>query len=84
MGAIPVKLVPKLAHKDGTKLMGYYRSKDRVIQLRPAMHPKAMQQTLWHEWIHAILIDAGAQPADKDQAEAVCDALGTALAALFT
>ena len=85
MGSIPVHFVDRLKLKDDTKLMGCYRPKHREIQLRAGnLHPMAVRQTLWHEWVHAILIDAYAVPKDHDQEEAVCDAMGMALAVLFT
>ena len=84
MGSVSVTLVPKLQAKDGTKLMGFYKPKSREIEIRADMHSMATRQTLWHEWIHCILMDAGVQPKDNEVTEAICDTMGMALAALFT
>jgi hypothetical protein len=84
LGDVPVRLVKKLKDKKGTPLMGHWKMKDREICLCDGINSAAMRQALWHEWLHAVLIDAGAQPTDNNQAEAVCDSIGSALAGLFT
>ena len=84
MGPVSITLVPKLKAKDGTKLMGFYRPKTREIRLCADMHPMATRQALWHEWVHCIMMDASVQPKDGEVTEAICDAMGMALAALFT
>ena len=81
LGPIPIRTVKKLRDKSGA-LMGKYFPNTRTIHLRKGMVPHATRQVLWHEWIHSVLFDAGVQ-LDRRDAEHVCDALGTALAAYF-
>ena len=61
LGDVPVRLVKKLKDKKGTPLMGHWKMKDREICLCDGINSAAMRQALWHEWLHAVLIDAGAR-----------------------
>lgn len=81
VGSVPVVVVKDL--KAGKQsLMGQYKLAERTIYINEGMHATATRQTLWHEWIHCILLDSGVQLKTK-QAEAVCDSLATALTAHF-
>lgn len=80
LGAIVVQYVDNLIAPDTKEpLMGMWDESTRTIKLHSGMHPQAELQVFWHEWIHAMLSDAGVR-IPGEQEETVCDALGTALA----
>lgn len=64
--------------------VGLYKYVERRIEIEPKMAPEARWSTLWHEAVHVALNDSGVQNVlTKDQAEAVCDAVGGYLAAMM-
>jgi hypothetical protein len=81
LGPVRVAMVKNLRTKKKKKpLMGLWRPMDRTIYIRTDMHPKATLATLFHEWIHVVLWDAGVS-LSKDDEERVCDALSSGLVA---
>jgi hypothetical protein len=64
---------------------GEWDAEQRVVKIKPGMHPKTAEHTTMHEWVHLILWDAGLTahfPPNLE--ELVCDALATALVASNT
>lgn len=56
----------------------------RVLKVDPAMDERQQAQTFWHEAIHYALFDSGVHNVlQGKQEEAVCDAVGSFLAALM-
>jgi hypothetical protein len=62
----------------GEALLGRHEWSPRTLTLTTGMHPVSERNVLWHEWIHAMLADAGVE-LEKAAAEAVCNALAAAL-----
>jgi hypothetical protein len=81
IGPITVEQAPSVRDGDPTVLLGKYDSKARHITLDSTACDIVLQHTLWHEWVHSVLIDCG-QQLDLKVEEAVCDAVATGL--LFT
>lgn len=72
----PVKVLEKKL--DG--LFGITEYTPRTITLDEGQHPALAWSVFWHEVTHLVLFDAGVKLPPKD-AERVCDAFGTYLAA---
>ena len=51
----------------------------RTIRIRPNLRRTAAWLTLEHEWVHAVLYDAGVDGLSEKVEEAVCNALALAL-----
>lgn len=80
LGPIPVALVPGLDEKE--KALGITRFQSREIGIQPGMTSTTQWQTFWHEASHVALYDGGVNDAlTHEQEEAVCNAVGTYLAA---
>jgi Zn-dependent peptidase ImmA (M78 family) len=79
LGPIPVQVTKDL-QTEGKPCMGIFDPATRLIQIREGMDPVAALQTCAHEWIHAVLSDAGTCLNDTDE-ERVCDALASAIIA---
>ena len=79
LGPIPVVLVKELKDEKGEPLLGCWEVGSRVISVREGMDPTAMLATIAHEWVHAMLSDAGVK-LPHDTEETIADALGTAIA----
>jgi hypothetical protein len=81
LGPVPVS-VEEARAVDGEWTLGTFDKQLRRIRLDSALVPAARLATLWHECTHVALWDAGADNSlTERQAEIVCDALGTYLAA---
>jgi hypothetical protein len=80
LGPVPVEVVPKLK-VNGEEAFGHFSSWNRLIRVNPGPDPIMRHQTLYHEWMHMVLFDAGLQNLfTKEQQEMLCDAVGTARA----
>lgn len=80
LGPVPVIPVENLAKND--EAHGKAKFLERIIQIEPKQTASAAWQTFFHEMTHYILWDSGLQNVLEDkQVEAVCDAVGTYLAA---
>jgi len=73
--------------EDGEDCWGLYLPAKRTIALAPNMPPALRWHTLFHEWAHAWIIDAGlpnlihGNDAELDRnIEVFCDTLATAMA----
>jgi Zn-dependent peptidase ImmA (M78 family) len=80
LGPVAVVVVKDLKADDGKPLLGQWDPATRVIQIREGMNPVTALQVCAHEWIHAVLGDAGVHLLDE-QEESVADALSTAITA---
>ena len=59
---------------------GQYDPKHRAITVLRSLEPWVKWQTLWHEWVHMVLFDAGSHNhLSPEQVEVLCDVIGTAL-----
>lgn len=78
-GPITVKITPNLKDEDGAELWGSWEQHIRTIQIDSAAPPEYRWHTLGHELCHAALGDSGlVNEIEEKQAEALCDALGSA------
>ena len=69
---------------DGGADRGQALLSDRVLKVDPDMDDRQRAQTFWHEAIHYALYDSGVHNVlDEKFEEAVCDAVGSFLAALM-
>jgi hypothetical protein len=57
---------------------GLFRWSERVIVIDSGLGRTAAWLTLYHEWVHAVLADAGVQVPHKLE-EDICNSLGAAL-----
>lgn len=61
---------------------GSWDPRDRIIRIRPRTRRVVAHQVLQHEWVHAVLWDAGLHSAlGGTLEEQVCDSIATALVA---
>lgn len=67
-----------LPDEDGTGTYGRCEWLTRTITVDPALEPTAAWLTLWHEWVHAVIADAGIKGLSAAKEEALCDALAVA------
>lgn len=80
LGDVPVFLDQKIDYTESA--MGLIEGRQRRITISPNQTDIAGWATLFHEMTHLAMWDSGVHNTlTKDQAEAVCDALGTYLAA---
>ena len=83
LGPITVRTTEDVKLKD-EDAYGRYDFHTRTILILKEMHADAQRQVLWHEWIHSVIFDAGLHNMlSKEQHEAVCDSIATALATHF-
>lgn len=81
LGPIPVEMVDKKRKKNKDTTLGRYHMPDRRIEIDTKSAPIVQWQTLFHEWAHMVLCDAGLHNAfTPEQQEVICDAIGTARA----
>jgi hypothetical protein len=80
LGPVPVILHKKLrGKKKGKRYFGKYNYFARQIHISLAASPLMQWQTLYHEWMHMVIRDAGIQHLLPDGAEEVfCDTVATA------
>jgi len=77
MGEVKVEQVKKVDKEDS---LGEYNIDLRVIRVKKGLEKIQKHQTVWHEWVHVVLTDAGvADVLEHSQEEAVCNAIATAL-----
>lgn len=76
-----VKDVTDLRDEDGAKLDGSLLHGSCEILLEKSLHPQIKQMTLWHEIIHAILVQAGRR--EDGQNEGLIDSLAYGIAAVL-
>jgi hypothetical protein len=85
LGPVAVRYVDEIRDSKGKKVdgvIGYFMGDMREIQVKNGLHPTQEAHTLQHEFIHLALWDSGvSQSLTKEQEEAVCDAVATALVA---
>lgn len=78
LGPVPVKLVDRLGKK-GNENMGSYSARKREIKISRRASRLVQWQTLYHEWMHMVLIDVGLHNVLGDeQQEVLCDTIATA------
>jgi hypothetical protein len=80
IGLLPVE------HKsiDDGDTYGQFHGGQRRIEIHPGMDRSAEWVTLWHEALHAMLTDTGANYAfTEQQRETICDAVGGYLTAMM-
>lgn len=76
MGEVKVEQVKKVDKEDS---LGEYNIDLRVIRVKKGLEKVQKHQTVFHEWVHVVLTDAGvADVLDSSQEEAVCNAIATA------
>jgi hypothetical protein len=77
LGPVRVKLVKRVGKKG--KLMGRYSMEKRVIEVCSRASRRMQWQTLYHEWMHMVLMDVGLHNVlGLEQQEVLCDTVGTA------
>lgn len=76
-GPFRVELVSKLIETD--ECYGRVSYRDRRIELDADMALPSAWATLWHEVVHAWLMEAGVSELPEATEEKVCDVLGSAL-----
>lgn len=80
LGPVPVTENPSLVEK--REALGLASFRPRTIQVDQGSTRQAQWQYLWHEMVHYALWDAGVTNGlSHEQEEAVCDAVGTYMAA---
>lgn len=79
-GPVPVDVRRNVKY-DGTVVFGRFSSWERKVYVNETPHEFMQHQTLYHEWMHMVLFDAGLNNIfTKDQQELLCDIVGTARA----
>jgi hypothetical protein len=79
LGPVPVSVVDSI-HEDGRR--GEFNEEQRTLSVRADLCESMQWQTLFHEFTHIALFDGAAHELlTEKQTEAVCNAVGTALAA---
>lgn len=80
LGPVPVFLKKKIKRgKDGRFVFGKYNTATREIHISRQLSHLMQWQTLFHEWAHMVMCDAGLHNLlTSDQQEVICDAFGTA------
>ena len=82
LGPVPVIRHRKLKDKGPNKaayLFGRYSLSQREIHINEQSTHVMQWQTLFHEWAHMVMVDAGLHNAlTNEQQETLCDAFATA------
>jgi hypothetical protein len=80
LGPVTVEVVHKLKVND-EQVFGHFSGWNRLIRVNAAPDALMRIQSLYHEWMHMVLFDAGLHNAfTKEQQEMLCDVVGTARA----
>jgi len=80
LGPVPVTMQADLESKENA--LGISRFKSRTVQLHAGSSSETVWQTFFHEMTHVAMWDAGCHDILKHkQREAICNAMGTYLAA---
>lgn len=80
LGPVAVEIVHKLKVNDEL-VFGHFSGWNRLIRINDGPDPVMRLQSLYHEWMHMVLFDAGLHNVfTKDQQEMLCDVVGTARA----
>jgi hypothetical protein len=81
LGPVKVESCDLNEHPSDEILMGQYLLEFREIQVDQNLCEEQEWQTLFHEMVHMVVLDAGLDTILKDShQEAICDAIGTYLA----
>jgi hypothetical protein len=82
LGPIPVVPVGEIPSEPEVMVMGRYNYGNRTIEISSSVRNREGRlMVAFHEWVHVVLMDSGVSQFLSPQAEeAVCDAIGTALA----
>lgn len=80
LGPVPVTLVDRIEPEKGEEyIFGRYSTSRRVIEISRESSHVMQWQTLFHEWAHVVMIDAGLHHGMTEALqEQMCDAFGTA------
>lgn len=80
LGPVPVVVLPKIKKgKDGRFVFGKYSTTLREIHISQKSSRAMQWQTLFHEWAHMVMRDAGLQNLlDGDAEETFCEVFATA------
>lgn len=78
LGAIPILRVVGLKDSNEKDCLGLWLIKTREIHMETNLALAAAWHTLWHEWTHAMLWDAGITGLTSAIEERLCDALASA------
>jgi hypothetical protein len=82
LGPVPVSLDDGIHADKKEPAFGLFSGRDRSIRVDSGSSPENQLATLMHEVVHLALFDAGSNNVlSATQAEVVCDAVGTYLAA---
>ncbi len=78
-GTLTIVLKKDGIRHENTECWGLYEPETRTISLDARAKPRQRWQTLYHELVHAAIIDAGLSNGLADSMhEAICDAIATA------
>lgn len=78
-GPIKVKLVKRSQDEDGDDAWGTWEPSTRTIEIERGAPLEHQYRTLYHEWMHSVLADAGIVNMLSGEAqEMLCDAVGAA------
>lgn len=82
LGPVPVLLDDKIHADKKEPAFGLFSGRERSIRVDSGSSPENQLATLMHEVVHLALFDSGSNNVlTNAQAEVVCDAVGTYLAA---
>lgn len=81
LGPVPVRRVKLCVDDMGEPCFGTYNPNTRVIEIDGTVAPAVQVQKALHEWVHALLLDAGLRLGARE--EAVCETIANGLARQF-
>lgn len=76
-----IKLVPEIITEEGDLVLGEYRPYEEAILVSKSFPAQVKRQTLWHEVVHGMLDEIGADALQTD--EGFVDALAKQLYGFF-
>lgn len=82
LGPVPVRRVRVcVSPDDGEPCFGTYDPNTRVIEIDRTVAPAVQLQKAMHEWVHALLLDAGLRLGAKE--ESVCETIANGISRQF-
>lgn len=82
LGNMPLLRGPEDCPDDA---FGIFKKNDGVVAIAPDVSDRMLWPTYWHEAAHVALYDSGCENhLTNKQLEAICDAMGTYLAAMMS
>jgi hypothetical protein len=78
LGAVRIQRVPGLKDSNDKDCLGLWSPKERLVKIEAELALTAAWHTLWHEWVHVVMWDAGLVGLRNVDEERIADVVASA------